>query len=258
MKAKTLPILPRDSEGAERWFWISVMGFWCRHPECVTGKVPKALESDFDTFRRYGYELQVLEHDLTEGINEFRMSCDHYYANPDDLELKKFAVVYHVDNFYVRVHKVVENVYRLLGLMVGVDPALRPAPGERSAREAVRGRLRERKLQAIIKPLGAFEESRWIKEAVRARNLFVHQYREEPGWSRLHPRDRFQEPEDSMARAIRRIDQATDLDRYAARKIADLSKTLEAVRAFRDEFFQIFQENVPRLASRRGESHQKE
>lgn len=184
------------------------------------------------------------------------MACDHYYSNPDDLELKKFAVVYHVDNFNVRVHKLVENIYRLLGLMVDVDPTRRPAPGDPSLRESVRSGLRERKLQRIVKLLGSFEGNRWVQEAVKARNLFVHQYREEHRWSRVFPRDRFREPEDPMTRAIRRIDQATDLDRYAARKIADLSKTLEAVRAFRDELFQIFQENV--LASEIGERHQKE
>jgi len=190
-------------------------------------------------------------------INEFRMSCDHYYANPHDLELKKFAVVYHVDNFNVRVHKLIENVYRLLGLVVDVDPTRRPAPGELSFREEVRNGLRERKLPTIMKALSAFEENRWIKEAVKARNLFVHQYREELGWSQLFPRDRFREPEDSIARAIRRMDQATDLDRYAARKIADLSNTLEVVRVFRDRLFQIFLENVPRLGSEVGEGREK-
>lgn len=258
MKAKTLPILLRDSEGAERWFWISAMGFWGRHPECVTAEVPKALKGDFDTFRRYGYELQVLEHDLTECINEFRMACDHYYSNPDHLELKKFAAVYHVDNFYIRVHKLIENIYRLLGLTVDVDPTLRPAPGDPSLRGEIRGGLRERKFQAIMEPLAAFEKNKWIKAAVEARNLFVHRYREEHGWSQLQPKNRFREPGDSMARAIRRIDQATDLDRYAERKVADLSKTLEAIRLFRDKLFQIFQEKLPQLASASGKTESKQ
>jgi len=230
------------------------MGFWGRHPECVTGDVPKSLVGDFDAFRRYGYELQVLEHDLTECINEFRLAYDHYYSNPDDLELKKFAIVYHTDNFYVRVHKLIENIYRLLGLMVDLIPTRRPRPGEPSLRESVRSGLRERKLQKIVRLLGSFEGNRWIQEAVKARNLFVHQYREEREWAQLFPQDRFREPEDPIARAIRGIDQATDLDRYAAQKIADLSKTLEVVRDFRDKLFNTSQENVPRLAREVGES----
>ena len=31
--------------------------------------------------------------------------------------MKKFSIVYHVDNFLVRVHKYREDVYRLLALM---------------------------------------------------------------------------------------------------------------------------------------------
>jgi hypothetical protein len=115
-------------------------------------------------------------------------------------------------------------------------------------RESIRSGLRQRKLQSIAKLLESFEGNKWVNGAVKARNLFVHRYREECAWSQLFPQNRFQEPDDPMARTIRRIDQATDLDRYAGAKIADLSKMLEVVRAFRDKVFKAFQENLLRLA----------
>jgi hypothetical protein len=194
---------------------------------------------------RYGEELRILEHDLTECINEFQLAHETIYHDPENLELRKFAVVYHVDNFYVRVHKLVEDIYRTLALVVGLDPTRRAPQGELSFRERVRRGLHKRRLTAISESLRAFEEDKWVKRAVDARNLFVHQYREEPEWPMLHPSERFREPDDSLARDLRRIEQGTDLDRYAARKADELSKTLRAIRRFRDHLLQVLCDALP-------------
>ena len=96
---------------------LSLFAFWLRHPEAdghaLPATIPEYLQDEFHLFTRYGWELEILEEDLTDCIGEFRMACEHYYVGPSFLRLKKFAVVYHVDNFYVRVHKLIENVYGL-------------------------------------------------------------------------------------------------------------------------------------------------
>lgn len=119
---------------------------------------PSTWGEPFHIFTRYGCELDVLEEDLADCIGEFRMACEHYYVDPSLLRLRKFAVVYHVDNFCVRVHKLIENVYGLLGLLVGLDPSRIPVPGESSFRKQVRDRLDERRLRPVIGVLDSLEE----------------------------------------------------------------------------------------------------
>ena len=250
MRQIEVRVIPRDAD-ANRWYWISLFGFILRHRDAIIAGGPSMPARDTDEalegFKRYGYELEILEHDLTWCINEFTFTSDILYARPGDLELKKFAVVYHADNFYVRVHKLIENIYRLLGQVVGLDPKRRPSAGDPSLRDQVRSALAKRKLQGIIQILRSFEENRWIQRAVEARNLFVHHYREEPEWPMLTPSRRFREPEDPMARDLRRIDQATDLDRYALRKAAGLSRTLREIRRFRDRLFDFLHDEYRRL-----------
>ena len=70
----------------------------------------------------------------------------------------------------------------------------------------------------------------------------------------LGPLDRVREPlvqeileeEDPLAWEVQRVEQASDLDRYAAGMLDELSRTLEQTRVFRQELFQV-------LADRRGE-----
>ncbi len=65
---------------------MSLIGFFLRHPNVIDTAEPllppRNLAEAMDRFRRYGYELQILEHDLTECVNEFNMACENYYANP--------------------------------------------------------------------------------------------------------------------------------------------------------------------------------
>jgi len=248
MKTRELKIWKRDPD-ASRWEEISFFGFFLRYPNVTLSAHPPALPEDsrkaMGEFLRYGEELRILEDDLTECINEFQQAHEGTYHDPKYLELKKFAVLYHVDNFYVRVHKCVEDIYRTLALVVDLDPTKRPRAGELPFRGQVRSALTKRKLTAIVQSLRAFEEDEWLKRAVDARNLFVHQYREEPEWPMLHPTDRFWEPEDPLARDVRRIEQETDLDRYAARKADELSKTLRTIRRFRDQLYEILRAALP-------------
>lgn len=243
-------VLRPDPESTN-WLVISLFAFWLRHPDAIVANTPTPptdLEEAMRRFTRYGYELGVLEDDLTDSINELGMACDYYYA--DHLELKKFSVVYHVDNFYVRVSKLIENVYRLLALAVGLDHDRAPQPGESPFKRQVKDALNELRLEEISETVRTFERNNWVRRALDARNLFVHRYREEPGWLMLTPEARLRgtdEDEDAMAAEVRQIDQATDLDRYAKRKIGDLSQTLMVIRVFRDQLNRIFLTRVSKL-----------
>lgn len=63
----------------------------------------------------------------------------------------------------------------------------------------------------------------------------------------LGPEDRIREPleqevlkeEDPLAWEVRRMEQASDLDRYAAGMADELSQTLEQIRVLRQELFRV-------------------
>lgn len=246
MKVVRFKLLSKDPE-AVNWLAISVYALALRYPK-KTATEPRTPSTSLDEalplFLRYGHELGVLEDDLTESINELMMAYNHYYGNR--LELKKFTVVYHVDNFYVRVHKLIENTYRLLALMVGLDHERKPAPGEPPFRKQVKEQIAQHRLRGILETVASFEKDKWIRRAREARNLFVHRFRPER-WRMLGPQARFCEPDDSedpMAKTIREIDQSTDLDRFASRKIDELSQTLGVIRVFRDRAHRVLSERV--------------
>lgn len=163
--------------------------------------------------------------------------------------LLRNSLVYHADNFYVRVHKLVENVYGLRALTVGPDHSRRPAPGELSRKGQVRRGLERRWFRPMAAALRAFEENRWVKGAVEARNLFVHQYREEPRWPMLSPESRVREFEggqDAVGELIRGLE-AGDLGVYADRKAGELLETLGVIWEFRGKLLAIFEEEVASL-----------
>lgn len=247
----TWSIARRDAD-AGRWLEVSRFGFWLRHPEALSAKLPgrpEGIEEQANLFRRFGSELYALEHDLTECLNEFKTAYEVLYRDPKDLGLKKFAIVYHTDNFHVRAHKLIENVYGLLGLVVGLDPTKRPAPGDPQLREQVRNSA---KPEAIVSRLNAFQGNSWMKQAVEERNRFVHRYREEPEWewSMLAPVSRTLELEhndDIMARELRQMAEPNLLDGYADRKADDLLQTLEVIQNFRDDLEIAFLDEFVKL-----------
>lgn len=152
-------VLKRQEE-AGRWYNLSVYAFWLRHPRALEGDPsyrPAGLEVESDRVRRLGQELHVLEWDLVEGLNEFELAYQDLYRNY--LALKKFAIVYHTDNFYIRVHKLLENAYGLLGLAVGLAPEKR----DPTRRQRVRETLDPHK-QRVLRE---FEQNRWIRARLK-------------------------------------------------------------------------------------------
>jgi Cthe_2314-like HEPN len=187
----------------DRWVTISQLGFWLRHPAALTaGKDrPEGLE-DLAQFERLGQELAILEYDLSQCLNEFLAGYQILYQEPKALPLKKFSVVYHTDNFHVRVHKLIENVFLLLALLVGTM-----VRRKEDWKKAVKTGLHRLRFESIAEALRRFEEDARIRRAVEARNLFVHHYREDPKWPMLHPAARIREAvaTDAVAEQVRKL-----------------------------------------------------
>ena len=241
------------------WRVVSFFGFLLRHhrqafqtPHAVW---PTELKQQRDAFLRLGVELDVLELDLDLTVDEFRKAYEVLYASPEHLALKKFAVVYHIDNFYVRVQKLIEYVFGVLGLCGGENLEVNPEPGSSRRKDLSKG-LSNRRLEPLDVCLRQFEEERDIRDARAARNLFVHRYREEPEWPALGPTARLLEFDDADEdqRLIRRETQASEIDRYAASKAAELGHILELVRTLRVTLYRrSFQESVSRLSREKSE-----
>lgn len=242
MKEISLTIVPEDPD-AQRWYEFAEFAFWLRHPAVLrTGPspIPKELVDAQKRFQRLGWELTVLESDLTQCINEFMLAFQNYYAEPRDLFLKKFSIVYHTDNFYVRVQKLIDNTWQLVELAAGLQ---RGHKGKKKpTREEVKTALNKRRCQEIADVVEDFESNKWIEKSVAARHLFVHHYRDESQWSLLNPRQRYEEisgDEDIQAREIRQITETSDLDRYANRIVNEFEDTLCEIRRLRGQLCRV-------------------
>ena len=105
-------VVRRDG-GAEEWRTVALHAFWLRSPAALDAQrpaEPEDMEELAASFRRHGQELNVLEHDLTECLNEFKQAYQVLYQEPSAIALKKFSNVYDIDNLLVRIHKFRETV----------------------------------------------------------------------------------------------------------------------------------------------------
>jgi len=242
-----------DAE-AFRWQELAQYAFWLRYPaalDSVRPGQPPGMEEAAATFRRYGEELNVLEHDLTECLNEFKQSYQVLYREPSAIAKKKFSIVYHVDNFLIRVHKFRENLYRLLALAVGLDHSGRPRLADSLREERVANALERRRFTSIATCVQAFDRDPHIAAAIAARNLFVHQFREDPGRPELEAASRINDFEDPIARQVSALTDLPAIDRYADRKADDLLRILDAIRDFRNTLYEAIKHEFVALVSQR-------
>jgi hypothetical protein len=244
-------LVAHDPEG-DRWYQAAVVGFYLRHPEALDAYPSReSFLGAQESFVPLGWELTILDSDLAQCLNEFKTSYQVLYQDPGELFLKKFAVLYHTDNFYIRVHKLIENLYQFLGKVAGIEGGSRRA--DPPWREQVRIALDRRRMEAIGELVRTFEGNRRIEKAIGERHLFVHRYRPEPRWPMLQPKERFYEASDyygdGMAREIRRITETHDVDRYADRKCDELYETLQVIRQFRDRLHDLLVGKLVELAS---------
>jgi hypothetical protein len=237
------------------WQNMSLYAFLSRHRE-VLRTDPKTWSSDaratHNALLRYGIELDVLELDLRLTVDELRTAYEVLYAEPRHLARKKFAVVYHIDNFYVRVHKLLEDLHGLLALMVGLAPDAKPTPGSVPRRLSLTRAFDKWGLTRVDARLRRFEDDGAIRAAREARNFFVHRYRDEPKWPALEPASRLLEFEDTdeSERMIRRELEPTEIDRYADRKTAEFDRIVELIGTLRADLYEICLREIVTVVSR--------
>ena len=239
----TWSVVLRQPE-AHRWENISFYAFFLRHLEAVAATwfpLTDALESERAWFERVGEELWILEWDLAGCLNELKTG----YQLAENLNAKKFSILYHTDNFNMRVYKLNEDVEALLGLLGGRDPQQSPRKGEPPRRKFVETLLEEKRLDSILSLIRDFRERPLIKTAIEDRNLFVHSYRDkepdpEERWRMLVPKARLHEYDnraDTDAEELRRLAEPTLVDGYADAKADVLLATLREIQVFRDELY---------------------
>lgn len=202
-------------------------------------------------FRRYGAELNVLEHDLAECLNEFKQAYQVLYRDPSLIAQKKFSIVYHTDNFLVRLHKFRENVYRLLALTVGLDHSVKPKRSDSSREEQVLNACERRRLHSIAKCVLQFDHNQRITAAIKERHLFVHQFREDPKRPELGAQNRARDFEDRVAAEVSAMTDLPAIDRYADRKADELLRMLEAIREFRNMLYEAIEDEIVALIAKR-------
>jgi hypothetical protein len=250
-------VVLREPE-ASRWLDLSDWAFWLKHPEALDAQPSDALVNEAWQFQRLGQELYVLEYDLTSILFVFKIAYQVDCQGGEHLSLKKFSIVYHTDNFYVRVHKMIENIEALLALLGGVDPTRRPRKDEPSRRKLMEEALKTAERRVILRLLRQFRENDLTKRAVEARNRFVHLYRDEPDseWrgAMLTPAARIREYDhgpDELAEELRRLAEPEHLDSYADEQANRLLETLRVIQAFRNELWGVLLQNVAELVRTR-------
>lgn len=246
---------------ATRWLDVSEFAFFLCHAEGLTSTSFSTASSRSEThrFRRIGQELHILEWDLTQCLNEFKLSYEVNYR-AEHLALKKFSIVYHTDNFNVRVHKVNESVEALLALVGGIDPKRRSRKGQPSRRELVEDALKRDNRRAILELIRRFREHPSVKHAIEARNAFVHIYRDEPerDWrgGMLTPAARIRYLEsahDPFETELPRIADSPHVDAYADAQADELFAVLQDVRQFRDDLYGVLLGDLAALVATQSE-----
>lgn len=246
-------VLLRDAD-AERWRAIALDAFWLRFPAGLDADrpaQPPRMEELAVRFRRYGVELNVLEHDLAECLNEFKQSYEVLYRGPSAIAQKKFSIVYHVDNFLVRVHKFREDIYRLLALTAGLDHFGTPRRSDTPSEAQVETALQRRRLGSISDCVREFDHDPRIRAAIAARHLFVHQVRDDQGRPELSAQSRARDFEDPIAAEVSAITDVPAIDRYADRKADELLAVLDVIRKFRNILYEAFEDEVVKVIAKR-------
>jgi hypothetical protein len=228
---------------AHRWQELSFYAFLLGRLPAVAEvwfPLPDSLESERARFERVGDELWVLEWDLAGTLNEFKTG----YQLAENLNAKKFSIVYHTDNFNMRVYKLMEDVEALIALVGGRDPRRASRKGEPSRRDFVEALLKEHGLASILHVLRRFRERPLIKAAIEDRNRFVHSYRDEPDhewrWKMLVPAARLRDhgdTADQLAKELKRLAEPALVDDYADAKADVLLDTLREIQEFRDHLY---------------------
>ncbi len=223
-----------------RWRDVSLCLFFLSHLNLSQTALREVFESNRENilgFLRWGLELDILEYDLIQCVNEFILSSRHFYREKGELDIRKFVVLYHVDNFNVRVGKLVDNVRKLIAL-----------PEEL-------GCISSSQLGLVRRVFSEFTSRRPIHTALQDRNQFVHNYREFPmgkEWPLFAPNVRLDETlgaDDPDGEAVRWLTDGTAIDTFAMGKVEQLRGALGEIFQLRYSLFRCIGAKIVEGAS---------
>ena len=172
-------------------------------------------------------------------------------SRSDLIAQKKFSIVYHTDNFLVRVHKFRENVYRLLALALGLDHSVTPKKFDSPREEQVVRACERRRLHSIARCITDFDHNPAVIAAIRERHLFVHQFREDLKRPELGAQNRARDFEDPVAAEVSALTDVPAIDRHADRRADELFRVLNAVRDFRNTLYDAIEDEIVAMIAKR-------
>jgi hypothetical protein len=190
-------------------------------------------------FLEYSRELDCLHEDFDFILFELQRAIEDLYVEPEDFDLKRLALTYHEDNFYVRVHAYREKVFILIASAFGLDLDIESRNLEFNKK--VLQKLQELKLGRIEALISDFIDDQVIRDALKRRRLFVHKLSTRD-WAMLEAASRIRDQlvqileleTDESIKAIEELDKSTDLDRLYSKKQEELGRICGRLTAFRD------------------------
>ncbi len=186
----------------------------------------KLDKTDREAVVAYCEELDCLHDDLQFILEEMDQSIRILYA--EHLNLKRLALVYHIDNFYFRIHTYREKVFRLVNhfCSLGLD-----AGGAFNRRVMVA--LRSRGLKSLMRVLSWFDRGRMLADAIDLRHLLVHAIARRE-WPTMRTGRRLDDR--MLAKGeIYVLDRVTDLDRLYESRQRKLGRIYSRLERFRTD-----------------------
>lgn len=221
--AYTVELTPRFDLSKEVWILLFGNEAWDRQSG-VRAHWRKLDKADQEAVVAYCEELDCLHDDLRFILEEMDQSVGTLYA--DHLELKRLALVYHIDNFYFRIHAYREKLFRLVNHFL----SLRVNDGGRFNQRII-GALRGRGLHALMQLLRRFDRDRVLREAIDLRHLLVHAIARRE-WPTVTTGRRLDDR--MLAKSeIYVLDRVTDLDRLYETRQRRLGRILSRLEQFR-------------------------
>jgi hypothetical protein len=184
----------------------------------------------------YCQELDCLHQEFRFILAEMDQSVQALYS--DSLHLKRLSLIYHTDNFYLRVHAYRERVFRLINHFFGLKVS-----GRQLTNNSVLEKLRGLGRPELVGLLGELERDRMFSRAMWLRNRLAHGPAERDWrghWPSLEARARIDDVFFGRSE-ISALDRVTDLDRAHDAKQESLGALRDRLEKFRNELVAMLQ-----------------
>lgn len=196
-------------------------------------------EDDRTAVVRYCEELDCLHEDLDFILFELDGSVRFFYQ--DKLDLKRLALIYHADNFYLRVHAYREKAFKLINHYLGLK--IHDENQDSKFNEIVLAEVHRRGHKEVEELLRNLCREGLFREAFRRRNHFVHRLAERD-WPMLAAGRRISDHAVSPSE-VEEIDRVTNLDVLHMKKQEELGLICKRLARFRDDLVSALRSMEP-------------